>query len=202
MCHYWSEHNPKMFEKAFMHPSRLIFWCDLRNGGIIAPYFFRDEEGDTVTVNGLQYKAMLTYGQSSITSIYLSCHSNKMALHTTPTTWRSRFWRKNLATGFFRSELSHRCCFIEISSPIVLIWSPSKYTQMPFNDIYLALQKFYREGKTLYYTIPSLDNHKHPWLWTGFQSRHSAKITKPTSQRPRPSGVLLALILRASIYGP
>lgn len=34
-------------------------WCGLWHGGIIGPYFFRNEAGDAVTVNGERYRNML-----------------------------------------------------------------------------------------------------------------------------------------------
>lgn len=42
-----------------MHPEKLTVWCGLWHGGIIGPYFFRNEEGRAVTVNGDRYRAML-----------------------------------------------------------------------------------------------------------------------------------------------
>lgn len=52
-CRYWSDHQPQIFE-------RLTVWCGLLHGGIIGPYFFRNEAGATATVNGNRYRTMLT----------------------------------------------------------------------------------------------------------------------------------------------
>lgn len=41
-------------------PPRCTVWCGLWAGGIIGPYFFEDEAGDAVTVNGDRYRDMLT----------------------------------------------------------------------------------------------------------------------------------------------
>ncbi|GFX28507.1 hypothetical protein TNCV_1153161 [Trichonephila clavipes] len=43
-------------------PSRqkLTVWCALWAGGIIGPYFFKNDEGHNVTVNGDRYRAMIT----------------------------------------------------------------------------------------------------------------------------------------------
>ncbi|GFU84260.1 uncharacterized protein TNCV_3640951 [Trichonephila clavipes] len=35
-------------------------WCALWAGGIIGPYFFKNDEGHNVTVNGNRYRAMIT----------------------------------------------------------------------------------------------------------------------------------------------
>ncbi|GFV06500.1 DUF4817 domain-containing protein [Trichonephila clavipes] len=39
---------------------KLTVWCALWAGGIIGPYFFKNEEGHNVTVNGDRYRAMIT----------------------------------------------------------------------------------------------------------------------------------------------
>ncbi|GFS60302.1 transposable element Tc1 transposase [Trichonephila clavipes] len=39
---------------------KLTVWCALWAGGIIGPYFFKNDEGNNVTVNGDRYRAMIT----------------------------------------------------------------------------------------------------------------------------------------------
>ncbi|GFS73717.1 putative transposase [Trichonephila clavipes] len=39
---------------------KLTVWCALWAGGIIGPYFFKNDEGHNVTVNGVWYRAMIT----------------------------------------------------------------------------------------------------------------------------------------------
>ncbi|GFV87775.1 putative DD41D transposase [Trichonephila clavipes] len=39
---------------------KLTVWCALWAGGIIGPYFFLNDEGHNVTVNGDRYRAMIT----------------------------------------------------------------------------------------------------------------------------------------------
>ncbi|GFS97099.1 uncharacterized protein TNCV_184501 [Trichonephila clavipes] len=39
---------------------KLTVWCALWAGGIIGPYFFKNGEGHNVTVNGDEYRAMIT----------------------------------------------------------------------------------------------------------------------------------------------
>ncbi|GFX30981.1 hypothetical protein TNCV_2024841 [Trichonephila clavipes] len=39
---------------------KLTVWCALWAGGIIGPYFFKNNEGHNVTVNGDRYRAMIT----------------------------------------------------------------------------------------------------------------------------------------------
>ncbi|GFX70023.1 uncharacterized protein TNCV_340501 [Trichonephila clavipes] len=59
-CRIWSEANPQVYVETPLHPEKLIVWCALWAGGIIRPYFFKNDEGHNVTVNGDRYRAMIT----------------------------------------------------------------------------------------------------------------------------------------------
>ncbi|GFW83519.1 putative DD41D transposase [Trichonephila clavipes] len=59
-CRIWSEANPQVYGETLLHPEKLTVWCALWAGGIIGPYFFKNDEGHTVTVNGDWYRAMIT----------------------------------------------------------------------------------------------------------------------------------------------
>ncbi|GFY12614.1 uncharacterized protein TNCV_2448051 [Trichonephila clavipes] len=59
-CHIWSEANPQVYVETPLHPETLSVWCALWAGGIIGPYFFKNDEGHNVTVNGDRYRAMIT----------------------------------------------------------------------------------------------------------------------------------------------
>ncbi|GFV21598.1 uncharacterized protein TNCV_5121851 [Trichonephila clavipes] len=56
----WSEANPQVYVETPLHPEKLIVWCALWAGGIIGLYFFKNDEGHNVTVNGDRYRAMIT----------------------------------------------------------------------------------------------------------------------------------------------
>ncbi|GFV79792.1 DDE_3 domain-containing protein [Trichonephila clavipes] len=56
----WSEANPQVYVETPLHPETLTVWCALWAGGIIGPYFFKNDEGHNVTVNGDRYRAMIT----------------------------------------------------------------------------------------------------------------------------------------------
>ncbi|GFT62438.1 transposable element Tc3 transposase [Trichonephila clavipes] len=47
-------------EDAAEGVEKLTVWCALWAGGIIGPYFFKNDEGHNVTVNGDRYRAMIT----------------------------------------------------------------------------------------------------------------------------------------------
>ncbi|GFW50438.1 putative DD41D transposase [Trichonephila clavipes] len=59
-CRIWSEANPRVYVKTPLYPEKLTVWCALWTGGIIGPYFFKNDEGHNVTVNGDRYRFMIT----------------------------------------------------------------------------------------------------------------------------------------------
>ncbi|GFX53366.1 uncharacterized protein TNCV_2946061 [Trichonephila clavipes] len=59
-CRIWSEANPQVYIETPLHPEKLTVWCALWAGGIIGPYFFKNDEGHNVTVNLDRYRAMIT----------------------------------------------------------------------------------------------------------------------------------------------
>ena len=48
-----------MIEERELHPQRVTVWCGFWAGGVIGPYFFEDEAGQVVTVNGDRYRVMI-----------------------------------------------------------------------------------------------------------------------------------------------
>ncbi|GFU86628.1 uncharacterized protein TNCV_3399271 [Trichonephila clavipes] len=54
------EANPQVYAETPLHPEKLTVWCASWAGGIIGPYFFKNDEGHNVTVNGDRYRAMIT----------------------------------------------------------------------------------------------------------------------------------------------
>ncbi|GFU94287.1 DUF4817 domain-containing protein [Trichonephila clavipes] len=51
-CRIWSEANSQVYVETPLHPEKLTVWCTLWAGGIIGQYFFKNDEGHNVTVNG------------------------------------------------------------------------------------------------------------------------------------------------------
>ncbi|GFU54903.1 transposable element Tc3 transposase [Trichonephila clavipes] len=49
-CCIWSEANPQVYVETPLHQEKLTVWCALWAGGIIGPYFFKNDEGHN-TVN-------------------------------------------------------------------------------------------------------------------------------------------------------
>ncbi|GFT92289.1 uncharacterized protein TNCV_319491 [Trichonephila clavipes] len=60
-CRIWVKliHKNCMSKHRYIQ-KKLTVWCALWAGGIIDSYFFKNDEGHTVTVNGDRYRAMIT----------------------------------------------------------------------------------------------------------------------------------------------
>ena len=51
--------NPVQIHEHERDTSKLIIWCAISSAGLIGPFFFRDQEGHSVNVNGDNYLSML-----------------------------------------------------------------------------------------------------------------------------------------------
>ncbi|GFV67631.1 DUF4817 domain-containing protein [Trichonephila clavipes] len=49
-CRIWSEANPQVYVETPLHPETLAVWCALWAGGIIGPYFFKNDEGHNTMI--------------------------------------------------------------------------------------------------------------------------------------------------------
>ncbi|GFS59128.1 tc3a_0 protein [Trichonephila clavipes] len=51
-CRIWSEANLQVYVETPLHPEKLTVWCALWAGGIIGPYFFKNDEGHNFQQDG------------------------------------------------------------------------------------------------------------------------------------------------------
>ena len=58
-CRIWGTENPHAYIEKPKYPKRITVWCGFWSRGIIGPFFFANEQGELVTVNGDRYRAML-----------------------------------------------------------------------------------------------------------------------------------------------
>ena len=59
ICRIWGSENPNVIIEKPLYPQRVAVWCGFWYFGIIGPFFFFNEQGAAVTVNGERYRAML-----------------------------------------------------------------------------------------------------------------------------------------------
>ena len=58
-CRIWGTKNLHAYIENPTHSKRVTVWCGFWSRGIIGPFFFENEQGQIVTVNGDRYRAML-----------------------------------------------------------------------------------------------------------------------------------------------
>ena len=55
----WSDYNPQPIVETPLNTQKVTVWCALWAEGIIGPYFFKNEAGHNVTVNGACYRGTI-----------------------------------------------------------------------------------------------------------------------------------------------
>ena len=55
----WGTENPHVIIEKPTHRKLVTIWCRFWSRGIIRPFFFKNEQGEAVTVNGDRYRTML-----------------------------------------------------------------------------------------------------------------------------------------------
>ena len=58
-CRIWGTENPQVIQQLPMHSPRVTVWCGFWVGGVIGPYFFENDAGNAITVNGVRYRDMI-----------------------------------------------------------------------------------------------------------------------------------------------
>ena len=57
-CRIWRTGNPHAYIEKPTHPKRVTVWCGFWSRGIIGLFFYENEQGEAVTVNGDRYRSM------------------------------------------------------------------------------------------------------------------------------------------------
>ena len=58
-CRIWGTENQNAYIEKSTHPKRATVWRGFWSRGIIGPFYFENEQRETVTVDGDRYQAML-----------------------------------------------------------------------------------------------------------------------------------------------
>lgn len=58
-CRIWATENPRVLHQRQLHPVKCTVWCGVSSERIIGPYFFENERGVAISINGDRYRAML-----------------------------------------------------------------------------------------------------------------------------------------------
>jgi hypothetical protein len=58
-CRISGAENPPLIHEKPLHAQRATDLCGFWAGGVIGPYFFKNEAGNAITVNGVRYRNMI-----------------------------------------------------------------------------------------------------------------------------------------------
>uniref|UniRef100_A0A8D8SNF8 DUF4817 domain-containing protein n=2 Tax=Cacopsylla melanoneura TaxID=428564 RepID=A0A8D8SNF8_9HEMI len=58
-CRIWAKENPRVIHERQLHPLKCTVWCGVTADRVIGPYFFENEDGNSITVDGTRYRAMI-----------------------------------------------------------------------------------------------------------------------------------------------
>jgi hypothetical protein len=58
---HWSDVRPNIFVEKSCHAEKVTVWAAINSTGIIGPFFFQDQDGNTETINSDCYLSLLKY---------------------------------------------------------------------------------------------------------------------------------------------
>ena len=59
-CRIRDDANQYEVQQVTVHPQKVTVWCGFWAGGIIGPYFFKNDVGEAISVNGELYSTMIS----------------------------------------------------------------------------------------------------------------------------------------------
>ncbi|GFX31278.1 uncharacterized protein TNCV_2060971 [Trichonephila clavipes] len=89
-CHIWSEANPQVYVETPLHPEKLTVWCALWAGGIIGPYFFKNDEGHTVTELWFQQDGTTCHTARATIDLLKDTFGDRLISRFGPVNWPPR----------------------------------------------------------------------------------------------------------------
>lgn len=58
-CRFWATENPEIYREKPLHDKRVTVWCGICAYCIIGPFFFENDDGEAISVNGDRYRSMV-----------------------------------------------------------------------------------------------------------------------------------------------
>ena len=85
-CRIWGTEKPHAYIEQPTHLNRVTVWCGILSRGTIGQFFFENEQGEAVTVNGNRYRPMLNEFFSQKLNRSIWCQQNGATCHTAEAT--------------------------------------------------------------------------------------------------------------------
>ncbi|GFS57814.1 uncharacterized protein TNCV_2909141 [Trichonephila clavipes] len=89
-CRIWSEANTQVYVETPLHPEKLTVWCALWAGGIIGPYFFKNDEGHNVTELGFQQDGATCHTARATIDLLKDTFGDRLISRFGPVNWPPR----------------------------------------------------------------------------------------------------------------
>ena len=98
-CRIWDSKNPQVIEERPLRPEKVTVCCALLFEDVIGPYFFKNDDRTTVTVNSERYGHMITdlFWLLLKNMIWRICSFNKTVPHATQLERRGISWPRNFS---------------------------------------------------------------------------------------------------------
>ncbi|GFV71657.1 uncharacterized protein TNCV_3534471 [Trichonephila clavipes] len=89
-CRIWSEANPEVYVETPLHAEKLTLWCVLWAGGIIGPYFFKNDEGHNVTELRFQQDGATCHTARATINLLKDTFGDRLISRFGPVNWPPR----------------------------------------------------------------------------------------------------------------
>ncbi|GFW19232.1 transposable element Tc3 transposase [Trichonephila clavipes] len=89
-CRIWSEVHPQVYVETPLHPEKLTAWGALWAGGIIGPYFFKNDKGHNVTELGFQQDGATSHTARATIELLKDTFGYRLISRFGPVNWPPR----------------------------------------------------------------------------------------------------------------
>ncbi|GFX40073.1 DUF4817 domain-containing protein [Trichonephila clavipes] len=89
-CRIWSEANPQVYVETPLYPEKLTVWCALWAGGIIGPYFFKNDEGHNITELWFQQDGATCHTARATIDLLKDTFGDRLISRFGPVNWPPR----------------------------------------------------------------------------------------------------------------
>jgi|SRR5258705_6576328 len=93
---FWGTHYPRVIHQRELHPVKVTSWYGVTAERVIGPYYFEDEDGNTVTVTVDRYREMVSFEMFG--KLCSSCRGGQAQSHNAEA--EADFQKSNIFANF------------------------------------------------------------------------------------------------------